>query len=571
MRKPKPTNAAQTKYGLAHTINAATRLLLQGANAEASSILRAAILRFPANASLLIRYGDALYQAGQIAQARDTYRSALALEHGEFQAWYGCGMAEFSLGAYGDAIECLRRALDLSANDIDAHLYLGKSLFNLGDADAAIDQLQFAAESGDAAARLMALHDIAIIIPGSPAHGNGPILKARRTWARLEAKGMKPSTTPARSSASGKIRLGYVSSFFGYRNWMKAIWGLINQHDRSEFEIHLFADRGMPSAESGYIKDARDFIHAMTDLSNVEAAQNVGEAEIDILVDLNGYSATERLGMFMSRPAPTLVSYFNLYATTGIRAFDYLIGDPVVLPAEEERFYTETILRTSVCYVAFSVTYPVPMVEPPPCLLAGYITFGCLAPQYKLTNSVIFAYAEILRAAPTARLFFKSITLRDPSNRRWLYERFDRCGIAQDRIDAEGPEEHFQFLHTYNRVDIALDTFPYNGGTTTMEALWQGVPVLTFNGDRWASRISSSILLAGGLREWVMPSLEMFIQRAIDLANAHHTPTMLSELRTTMRDQVSRSAACNTRMLCREMEQHYRTIHVARGRANCTD
>jgi predicted O-linked N-acetylglucosamine transferase (SPINDLY family) len=131
---------------------------------------------------------------------------------------------------------------------------------------------------------------------------------------------------------------------------------------------------------------------------------------------------------------------------------------------------------------------------------------------------------------------------------------------VQDRIDAEGPAEHFEFLRTYDRIDIALDTFPYNGGTTTMEALWQGVPVLTFNGDRWSSRISGSLLLAAGLQEWVMPSVEMFVQRAIELATDNRTPTTLKELRAQMRHHLLRSAVCDTRMLCREIEQLYRTI-----------
>jgi predicted O-linked N-acetylglucosamine transferase (SPINDLY family) len=523
-------------------------------------MLHSALLRFPANASILIRYADALYQAGEVGQARETYRNALALEQGEFQAWYGCGMAEYSLGAYGAAVECLRGALELSPIDAEVHLYLGESLFHLGEITTAIHHLQLTADSGDSKLHLMAHQDIAAFIPGSLAHGNDLVLKARRAWATLEAKGVKPSHTYERASRSGQIRIGYVSSFFGDRNWMKAVWGLINQHDRSEFAIHLFADGSAPATASGYVKDARDFVHDITNLSNEEAAQRIGQAEIDILVDLNGYSAPERLGMFMRRPAPKLVSYFNMYATTGMPAFDYLIGDPVVIPVEEERFYTETVLRVSRCFVGLSVTYPVPMVAPPPSLRTRRITFGCLAPQYKLNSHVISAYAQILRAAPGTRLVFKSISLGESSNRRWLYEQFNRCGVVQDRIDAEGPAEHFEFLRTYDRIDIALDTFPYNGGTTTMEALWQGVPVLTFNGDRWSSRISGSLLLAAGLQEWVMPSVEMFVQRAIELATDNRTPTTLKELRAQMRHHLLRSAVCDTRMLCREIEQLYRTI-----------
>lgn len=559
MRSPSATRSAPREQNLTQTIDTATRLLSRGKYAQALPLLRSSLPRFPANVSILIRYADALYQAGEVEQARETYRNVLALEQGEFQAWYGCGMAAHSLGAYGEAVECLRKALVLFPNDVDAHLYLGQSLFKLGDVETAIQHLRWVAESGNSELRSMARRDIVVIIPGSLAHDNAAVLKARRAWARGCAKGVKPATPGAYASGSRPIRIGYVSSFFGYRNWMKAVWGLINQHDRSEFEIHMFADGSEPTT-SGYLKDERDVIHDIRELTNEEAAQRIAQAQIDILVDLNGYSATERLGIFMAKPAPRLVSYFNMYATTGIPAFDYLIGDPSLIPFDEERFYTETILRVSPCCVAFSVSYPVPAVAPPPSVQSRRITFGCLAPQYKLDGHVISAYAQILRAAPGTRLVFKNTALVESSNRRWLYEHFDRCGITQDRIDAEGPAEHFEFLRTYDRVDIALDTFPYNGGTTTIEALWQGVPVLTFSGDRWASRISASLLVGAGLDDWIMPSLEIFIRRAIELATDLRTPATLNELRRNMRHHLSRSALCDTTRLCREIEQLYRTI-----------
>ena len=524
--------------------------------------MRAASHRHPTNASILTRYADALYHGGQVAVARATYRRALELDAGEFQAWYGCGMTEFSLRAYAAAIACLHRAADIAPNDTDVQLYLGHSLFNLGQVDAAIDAFERAANTEDPTLRRQALRHIAVIIPGGPLHGNAAILRARRRWARLEEQIARPRRARVSRAAtlSRRLRIGYVSSFFHHRNWMKAVWGVINQHDRSVVEIHLFADEGMPSAESGYRQQPQDRVHAITELSNDEAAEHMTAAGIDVLVDLNGYGAAARLPLFMRKPAPSIVGWFNVYATTGVRAFDYVLGDALVIPPDEERFYSEQVLRVSGCYVAFAVPYAVPPVAPPPCLRCGRLTFGCLAPHYKLTEEVIAAYAQILRTVPQTQLLLKNTALADPGNRVALAKRFACLGIGSERISTEGPEEHYEFLRTYERIDIALDTFPYNGGTTTIEALWQGVPVLAFSGDRWAARTSETLLTAARLSDWVEPSLDGYVRRAIRLARSARTPQQLSRLRARLRGMLAASPACDTATLCRQMERHYRRI-----------
>ncbi|MGB0034566.1 MAG: tetratricopeptide repeat protein [Candidatus Acidiferrales bacterium] len=556
----------------AQIVERTTRLLLRGAHAKALPMLREATGLYPGDAAILTRYADALYQAERVGEAKDNYRKALAIDANVFQAWYGCGMAEFSAGAYAGAIDCFRHAVALEPRDLEARSYLGKSLFQMGEIDSAINEFMVVARSKDEVMRREALRQIAVIIPGSPSHGNGPILKARQKWARLEEKSERPRSAGLKSRTEGsrKLRIGYVSSFFHHRNWMKPVWGMINRHDRSAFEIHLFADRGSPSVESGYQADPHDFIHVTTGLSNEKAAAKIFAAGIDVLVDLNGYSAPERLGIFMRKPAPSIVGWFNMFATSGIRAFDYIVGDASVIPPEEERFYCERVLRVSGSYLAFSVLYPVPPVVPPPCLRTGRFTFGCLAPQYKITNEEIAVWTQILVAAPAASVLLKSTCLDEASNRAAVHAKFDAHGIAPERVLLEGSAEHSEFLEAYARVDVALDTFPYNGGTTTAEAIWQGVPVLAFNGDRWVGRISRSILVAAGLGDWVEASLESYIQRAIRLAQSPATPGQLADLRCGMRERLLASAACDTAALCREMEAHYRAVACisdVRGRA----
>jgi protein O-GlcNAc transferase len=159
----------------------------------------------------------------------------------------------------------------------------------------------------------------------------------------------------------------------------------------------------------------------------------------------------------------------------------------------------------------------------------------------------------------------KSTCLDVASNRAAVFARFVRFGVGSERVILERPAEHFTFLKTFGRIDIALDTFPYNRGTTTMEALWQGVPVLTFNGDRWASRTSRTLVLAAGLEDWDVPSRKEYVERAIALANSPETPAKLATLRSGMRARLVDSAACDSRGLCGELERHYQKAFRLNG------
>jgi predicted O-linked N-acetylglucosamine transferase (SPINDLY family) len=359
------------------------------------------------------------------------------------------------------------------------------------------------------------------------------------------------------ANASRKLRVGYLSAFFAARNWMKFVWGVINQHDRGRFEVHLLSDGPDFSVEDGYADHAEDRIWQIRGVPNAVLAQHIAAAGLDVLVDLNGYSDQHRLPLFLYRPARLQVSWMGMYGTTGVPEIDCLVGDDAVLPPEEEKFCCERVVRVPGSYLAFTVLYPVPEVAPPPSLVSGRVTFGCLASAYKLTEPSIAAYERILHAAPTSRLLLRNRTLGEVSNRTVLLDRFARHGIVAERLMLEDGTEHFEFLRTYDRVDVALDTFPYNGGTTTAEALWQGVPMLTYNGDRWASRTCRSLLLAGGLDEFVAADQAGFEAAAIALANAPDTPRRLAVLRAGMRDRLRTSAACDVTALCRSLEALY--------------
>ena len=230
-----------------------------------------------------------------------------------------------------------------------------------------------------------------------------------------------------------------------------------------------------------------------------------------------------------------------------------------MIPPEEEKFYCEKIVRVPGSYLTFEVTYPVPPVLDPPCLTNGALTFGCLASQYKITNEVIGAWSRILHQVPNSSLILKNGALRSPGARQFVHDLFERHDVASQRVRLEGPSDHYRFLEAYGEIDIALDTFPYNGGTTTTEAIWQGVPVVAFLGDRWASRTSASILKSAALSELVGQGLEDYISLAVGLANS---PDRLLDLRRNMRSRLHNSPVCDTRSFARNIERLYTQMMV---------
>jgi predicted O-linked N-acetylglucosamine transferase (SPINDLY family) len=338
------------------------------------------------------------------------------------------------------------------------------------------------------------------------------------------------------------------------------VWGLINHHDRHRVEVHLFSDAPASGIQHGYRGHPQDRFYDTTGLSNQALAQEIERAGIHVLVDLNGYSRMQRLPLFAMRPAPVIVGWFNMYATTGMSCYDYLVGDDTVVPMEEEQYYCEKIVRVPGSYLTFEVTYPVPPVADPPCLTKGTITFGCLASQYKITDEVIASFSRILRQVPHSSLILKNGALGSTGARDFMHGLFEKHDISPERVRLDGPTDHYRFLETYSEIDIALDTFPYNGGTTTTEAIWQGVPVVTFRGDRWVSRTSASILQAADLPELVAHGLDGYTSQAIALANS---PDRLLELRRNMRARLGDSPVCDTERFARNMEGIYASMSNA--------
>lgn len=517
--------------------------------AEAESACRALLEKRGPSARVCTLLGDSLQSQGRFKESVGAYRDGLRCDEGHLRAWYGAGCGFNNLLEYAGAIPCWERALAIDAEHVATHHNFGKSLFELGETDLALAHFRTAMKKEE---NPLSLSSIATMIPASPTATHQDVLRARRRWAEQCLPTARPPASRRRDPGE-RVRIGYLSAFFGSENWMKPVWGIIDEHDRRRFQIVLISDTPLADCKS-YRPNPLDAFVDITGLTNDNAADRIEGLGLDLLIDLNSYSTVERLGLVARKPAPILVAWFNLYAASGIAAYDYLIGDEWVVKPHEEEFYTEKIARVTGCYLTYRVQYPVPEVAPAPYLRNGYLTFGSFASLHKLNPGVIAAWGEILRRAPSARLFLKNGLLQRTTVMDYIRKAFVAQGVAAERLQFSGRSSHFDFLAAYGEVDVALDPFPYNGGTTTSEALWLGVPVICFDGDRWASRQGVSLLRAAGLEEFAAGDLRGYVEKAVELAG---DPGDLGELRAGMRERLLESAVCDTAGFAREMEELY--------------
>jgi protein O-GlcNAc transferase len=494
--------------------------------------------------------GADLMEQRRFADALERFRRAHSLGARGFLVDFGLGSALLDTGQEAAAIVELERAAALQPQHAGVRQNLGKAQYRLGLLGDAVANFRAALAVNDAALHRSAL---ATAIPGDPLATHADVLAARRAFALNDLP--SPHFLFSSERSPGPLRVGYLSSFFESANWMKPVWGLVNAHDRADFAVHLISDaREAECAASGYRPDPRDTFVEIRGLDNDEAADRIAAAELDLLVDLNGYSALGRLPVVACRPARAVAAWFNHFATSGMTAYDCLIGDSVVVHPDEEIDYTEKIERVSGTYLTFDVAYAVPPVEQAPARRNGHITFGCFASQYKLTPQVVRAWAAILDGAPEAELLVKNRAMQAECNRVSLLQRFTEHGVDPARITLEPGAPHYEYLASYSRVDVALDPFPYNGGTTTSEALWQGVPVLCFDGDRWAARQGASLLHAAGLDELVAHDEADYVARGIQLGRG------FADERMSMRARLADSSMMDTTSFARELESIYRRL-----------
>lgn len=564
----------------------------KGNFAEAIDSYRTALRLQPDDAVALYNLGIAYRMTGQIEKEILCYQRSLGINSSDAKVWLNLGNALQHQGEMERAIDCYQNALRCNPDMPAAHNNLGSIWLTMG-------QLTKARTCFEQARRFKPDYAEAWSNLGNVFQNQGNFREAQNCFT--QALRIKPDYTAAHSNLvyamhcrpdvdqqaiyqaacawrgahgigrgggnqyfdgfkiKGKIKVGYLSPDFRTHSVSYFFLPLLMQHDRHAFEIFCYSAVIQPDSMTGRIRALADQWRTVLYRSDPHVAEMIRADHIDILVDLAGHTAGNRLTVFTHQPAPIQITWLGYPGTTGLPEIDYRFTDALAdPPGGSDTWHSEKLVRLPDGFLCYAPPDQAPTVGPLPCLRNGYITFGSFNNLPKITAEVIALWSGLLQCLPNARLLLKSRQLADKPTRDNLLERFAAHGIPADRILLAGRVKNMcEHLALYNRVDIGLDPFPYNGTTTTFEALWMGVPVITLGGDRHAARVGASILSRLGLIELVAGTKDRFLKIGTDLAL--DTPK-LAHLRAHLRRRLTRSPLCDAARFTGTIESVYQRL-----------
>ncbi len=491
----------------------------------------------PRFADACVAAGCVLEDLGRFPEAIASFRQALALAPDYAQVHSNLGNALKSAGRFDEAVLSQRRALELDPLLTQAHNNLGnalKDLGQLGPAEASYRQA-VALDPGhvDALSNLLFLHNY------TSSHPPGQLLAEARSFGEIVARRAQPFRAWRCAPEPDRVlRVGLVSGDLrdhpvGY--FLESVVAALAGMPGSRLQITAYPTARCGDATGARIRANCHAWHPATGLSDAALARQIHDDAIDILIDLSGHTAHNRLAAFAWKPSPIQVTWLGYFATTGVAAIDYLIADPLTLPETQAERFTERIWRLPETRLCFTPPQPSPEVGELPAASAGVLTFACFNNLSKVNESVVALWARVLDAVPASRLLLKAPQLQDAQVRATLVASFAGRGIGADRLVLEGLSSRFEYLSRYREADIALDPFPFPGGTTTVEALWMGVPVLTLAGDSFLERQGIGLLTNTGLPGWVARDSDHYVE----LAATHAADCAgLAALRKRLRPQL---------------------------------
>jgi len=539
----------QPEFAEAHN-NLANVLQLRHEYPRAIEHYRQALALKPDYVEAHSNLGRVLAALGFFDEAIAAYRDALSFNPNDADAHNNLGIALQEQGKLEEAIAHCRRAVALKPDYAEAYNNLGKDLSAQGKfAEAIVNYrtaLRLKADFNVAYSNLL-FHlnndmqpEPANYLAEARRYGEQVSLRARPfdTWL-ADRQSDQTGATPA---APRPLRVGLVSGDFRTHPVGYFLESVLAQLDPKQIELVAYDTAGVQDALTARVKPYFAQWHTLAGLSDEVAAQKIHQHGIAILVDLAGHTADNRLPVFAWRPAPVQAAWLGYFASTGVASIDYILADRQVLPPAEEAHFTEKPWRLPDCYLCFTPPADDISVGPLPLIENDIVTFGCFNKLNKMNDAVVALWAEVLHAVPGSRLLLKNKELTDASAQRMTRERFAVHGIDPARLILEGHTPRAAYLADYRRVDIALDPFPFPGGTTTVETLWMGVPVLSRRGDRFLSHAGESLLQTAGLADWVAVDNDDYVAKARAFAADRQ---QLAALRARLRAQLLASPLCD--------------------------
>ncbi len=516
----------------------------QGNVAAAIELLERAVRIAPQVAELHNNLGVMLQAAGRIREAGEHFRTAATLKPAYLDALNNLAAHAAEQGNFAEAIECARRVLAIDSNRADVWNNLGNALMRQGEIDNAIAAYRRSIDLDPN--RSEARSNLLLTLHYSPRQTPQQIFQEH---LRL-APAAHPAAHDNPRDPERKLRVGYVSADFFAHSVGYFIESLIEKHDRERYEIFCYSDVPRPDEVTGRLKSRASVWRRTVALADDDVCKLIRADRIDILIDLAGHTAYNRLAVFAQKPAPVQVTYLGYPDTTGMSSIDWRLTDSLADPSgEADSFSVEKLFRIDPCawcYRPYENAPSIPRRDP-----ARPIMFGSFNALPKINDDVVETWAKIVSAVEGSRLLIKAGGLSSSDAADRLRRAFAAQGVSGDRLELSGQViDTIQHLAMYHRVDIALDTFPYNGTTTTCEAMWMGVPVVTLAGPTHAGRVGVSLLNSVGLNEIIGRSPRKYIEEAIGLArNRPRLASLHENLRIRMQQSPLLDAEAHTRRI----------------------
>ncbi len=540
-------------FALAHNnLGNALRELGQ-LDAAAASYRRALALR-PAYADAHNNLGNALRDLGERDAAVASYRRALEIEPGLADAHYNLGIVLKDLGKFDAAVASGRRALEIEPGFADAHNSLGIALQDLGQLDEAVASHRRAVELKPDYAE--AFGNLLFVLNYHPDKSAEDIFSVYREYDErfgLVHRSAWREHTNSREPGR-RLKIGYVSPDFRRHSARHVVEPLLAHHDKAAVEVFAYAELKSEDALTARYRSYADHWIPTRGLSDDALAERIRADGIDILVDLAGHTAHNRLPVFARKPAPVSLSWLGYGYTTGLSAVDYLLTDEAYAPAGCDGLFAETVWRVPTPVYAYRQAEGMGEVSPLPAIERGHVTFGMLTRAIRINHRTIRAWSEILRRIDGARLVVDSRSFQDATMQAALAEKFAAQGIERARLEIGFHSPPWDVMRA---LDISLDCFPHSSGTTLFESLYMGVPFVSLASRPSVGRLGSSLLQGAGHPEWIAQTEDEYVAKAVELAR---DLPRLARLRAGLRAEVEASPLMDEAGFARKTEAAYRSM-----------
>jgi predicted O-linked N-acetylglucosamine transferase (SPINDLY family) len=541
-------------YAEAH-YNLGIPLQAKGQLDEAAAAYQQAIRLKPDFALAHSNLGNALSEMGQLDEAIASYRQAIRFKPAHADAHYNLGIALHRKGQLDEAIAAHRQAVGLRPAWAEAHNNLGNALKANGQLDEAIGAFRQAISLKPGFAE--AHSNLFLTLNYHSGYDAKMIQGELGRWKQQHAEPLKKFIQPHTNDRDPerRLRVGYVSPDFCQHVVGRNLLPLLSRHDHGQMEIFCYSNVVRADGLTDQFRRLADVWHSVVKLSDSQAADLIRQDRIDVLVDLALHTAGNRLGIFARKPAPVQATFAGYPGSTGLDTIDYRLTDPYLdPPGLNDPFYSETSLRLPGSFWCYDPLVAELAINALPAQSQGYVTFGCLNNFCKVNEQVLQLWAQVLKTVSNSRLLLMA---PEGSSRQRVLDRLGKEGIDAQSVEFVAKQSRLEYLHTYNRIDIGLDTFPYNGHTTSLDSYWMGVPVITMVGRTVVGRAGLSQLSNLGLPELIAQSAEEYVRLVAALAG---DLPRLAELRRTLRPRMSASPLCDGQRFARSIEAAFRAM-----------